>query len=700
MATTTADNNYPVNGQANGSAGAASDVVEGGAIMSTGGMTSEKKGTLSNVNTPHSTAADVGANKNNKAKQSSAALANPSFGGATVAKTSGAFPALGSTLGPYFAVGRLGKGTFCSIHKCINMHYHHEPSDDVPFSGKDKPKVRLAAAKVEIGEFKNSGVLGGEATMLQYLDSALPALTVPVYMGHFRAGEEISAILMEYLPGQDMHWIRDWATKYKSRRIAVGDAVYLTADIMLPLLERMHEVGIVHRDVKPSNCVKRGRKDFCMVDFGLSKSIVVPGDSSVSDPDHPWDGKDWLRPPSHSGAGHFRKERPTADFRGTSMYASVRVHQLKDYCPRDDMWSLLYVFCDLVSGGLPWMSHAANRDRTSCQKLKERIHGEEDGTPDQTERLLRGHEYHMALFKKFKGGIDPPEGVAEDDGTLPEPLALSKDEKKVALLRKAFQHLAGMSFSDRPDYKLIKECLVGFLEGETPEPENAKSVSPIDWDLLAEHTSEKAIAKPLLGGDIPLWDFEGDEDPVDSSLFQEAEADTTGESEIKLSGAEADLARLPLELRYRIAQMEYNALNHLTIPPHLALRDWMKAALPIVYGEWDSKKFERGGHRSSDDGYRRELYLKLIDNCLKCAEKFQNFRSTECIYVDDYPTNGENGVIRTKKRQKVSTSIDKPPLGSLGSDLLALSQVSYRLRALKEREEKKPRAPPPRLSFG
>lgn len=74
--------------------------------------------------------------------------------------------------------------------------------------------------------------------------------------------------------------------------------------------------------------------------------------------------------------GCIRLEREYAEFRGTSMYASLRVHQGKDHCPRDDIWGLLYVFCDLVSGGLPWMGYASARDRTSCQILKEMVMGE------------------------------------------------------------------------------------------------------------------------------------------------------------------------------------------------------------------------------------------------------------------------------------------------------------------------------------
>lgn len=75
----------------------------------------------------------------------------------------------------------------------------------------------------------------------------------------------ISAIIMEYLPGEDMHLLRDRhcqiireTEKAENngekipRRVSVEDAVYLVADVMLPLLKAMHEVGMVHRDVKPS----------------------------------------------------------------------------------------------------------------------------------------------------------------------------------------------------------------------------------------------------------------------------------------------------------------------------------------------------------------------------------------------------------------------------------------------------------------
>ena len=744
------------------------------------------------------------------------------YGAAIPVETTGKFPEVGSTLGPYFCLGTLGKGTFSSIHKCINLAFAHQQQQKQTQKGNQSShhnsnhnSCRLAAAKVELSDFANSGVLLGEALVLHFLDEALPQGTVPRYMGHYTAGGgEAAAIVMEYLPGEDMHQLRENRNRYSPtgkapRRLTIEDAVYLTADVMLPLLEQMHNVGIVHRDVKPSNCVRSKHKQFCLVDFGLSKSTVVPMDSGYADPKHPWPkDQPWLVPPSssdpttrsnnqnqnHRGVvqtpppphhqppppGCIRKERTSADFRGTSMYASPRVHQGRDYCPRDDVWSLLYVFCDLVSGGLPWMSYAANRDRDACQRIKERVHGlppggnlssadEESSTAntattatdavqnknkigkpsntttttnnnnknaprrkDETELLLMGDDYHVAMYKHKQREANKTAADGTTAATtspmpqhVPKPLDMSKDKTKIDLLRRAFQHVANLQFWDRPDYKLIQRCIRGFLdeEGAVGEEDDVE----IEWkEEEAQFTPEKkrkrdskVVERP------PTWEFQVDSgsedrmldmDPlVNTDLFENLSAPPPTEPSLSSAAVgvvvpeqEAAVRRLPLERQFRIAQMEYHAKSPKTAPPHIVLRDWMKVAIPLLYDEWDSKAYEKGGHRTSTDGYRRECYLELVEKCSKWAKLFDNFSKEEYYGIySEAQENGckvEEGEVPPKKRKKIVSTFGNPSGGSnesaVPNDLASVSKVIFGLMAASRAERTKSFAPPPLLSFG
>jgi serine/threonine protein kinase len=246
------------------------------------------------------------------------------------------FPEPGSTIGPdgcYFCLGRLGKGTFCAIHKCVDLSRFHRAAAAAAAAarrsgggvggarngggGGGGGAGRIVAAKVELANFVDSGVIDGEASVLRFLDSSLPPGAVPAFVDYVRhvphppgaGGAQpsssssalpppaasaasasdggLSAIIMEYLPGEDMHLLRDRHCQQQglsaerpggvttmtttttttptaggavTRRLSAGDAVYLVADVVLPLLRAMHGVGIVHRDVKPSVSFFRNRE--------------------------------------------------------------------------------------------------------------------------------------------------------------------------------------------------------------------------------------------------------------------------------------------------------------------------------------------------------------------------------------------------------------------------------------------------------
>lgn len=56
--------------------------------------------------------------------------------------------------------------------------------------------------------------------------------------------------------------------------VPIPIASYLARQ-MMSCIRSMHERGYVHRDVKPSNFVRRNKHTtkFCVIDFGLTKQV-------------------------------------------------------------------------------------------------------------------------------------------------------------------------------------------------------------------------------------------------------------------------------------------------------------------------------------------------------------------------------------------------------------------------------------------
>jgi len=193
-------------------------------------------------------------------------------------------------------------------------------------------------------------------------------------------------------------------------------------------------------------------------------------------------------------------------------------------------------------------------------------------------------------------------------------------------------------------------------------------------------------------------------DPLKEETLNEAE----NENEL-LNEQKSSKTRLPLNLQLRLAQVEYNAMNHKTIPPHLALRDWMELAVVLAYIPWDSKKYERAGNRKNGNLYQRESYARILEQCLKGGEAFNMFQSRDCFYypADDVCATEEDGGgggsgVKLRKRRKISAvvkndSISPPP--NVRGDMMELSKVICMLRKNLDLEQNRTLAPPPAISW-
>ncbi len=139
-------------------------------------------------------------------------------------------------------------------------------------------------------------------------------------------------LVMEFLDGQDLAQI----LASEGGRMSIPRAVHFTIQI-LRALQTAHQAGIIHRDMKPSNCFvinKDGEPDFVkLVDFGISK---VTSDD-----------------PSSKGANLTR----TNSALGTPLYMSPeQARSPRDVDHRTDLYSVGAILYELLTGRTPYTS--------------------------------------------------------------------------------------------------------------------------------------------------------------------------------------------------------------------------------------------------------------------------------------------------------------------------------------------------------
>jgi tau tubulin kinase len=288
---------------------------------------------------------------------------------------------------------RIGQGSFCELFLARNI------------TDKDVPLVAIKAQNNEI----EASIIRVEGDVIKALNG-IPSVPKFYCYGQYKGKDYI---VMELLGGEDMSRVRNRARAASNANLVVLPAACFLTRAMLKSVKAIHEKGYIHRDIKPANFVRRDRNssEFCMVDFGLARG---------------YRDKD----------GNIRPKKENAEFRGTALYASPFIHEGEDQCPRDDLFSLVFVFCDLVCGKLPWSEAARLKDKNGVASLKK--------------QYLTDPRRFLEWIKVQAEEADNTKRFTEGEPNFPS----HAQEQCLIIIR----HLQALKYEDTPNYALIDEA--------------------------------------------------------------------------------------------------------------------------------------------------------------------------------------------------------------------------------------------------